>query len=161
MITRTITKRNGDTFTVLLDDADADYFDQYNWNVTDHNYVARRIGKRSTVYLHRLLNGEPEGLLIDHKNRNRLDNRRENLRVCNRAQNNSNNETKRDNSSGYVGVRRNRTGKWEAGFYDNNSYVYLGIFDDAAEAAKARDRAVLEHRGEFASLNFPDLALAN
>ena len=38
----------------------------------------------------------------------------------------------------------------------NRRTIYLGLFDDEAEAAKARDRKAYELASEFAYLNFPD-----
>jgi hypothetical protein len=46
--------------------------------------------------------------------------------------------------------------KWEAGITYRGEYLYLGLFDDEVEAAKARDRKAYELHGSYAYLNFPE-----
>ena len=95
---------------------------------------------------------------LDHVNRNGLDNRRINLRPATQSQNNANRSLFRNNKSGYRGVTWNqRARKWKAQIRVNGQYIYLGLFGDAIEAARAYNRAALEHFGEFAQLNpLPD-----
>ena len=95
----------------------------------------------------------------DHVNRNGLDNRRINLRTANQSQNCANQGVPSNNTSGYKGVTRNRANrKWKAQINVNGQYIYLGTFDDSAEAARAYNEAALEHFGEFAWLNpLPDV----
>ena len=94
-------------------------------------------------------------LIVDHINGNVLDNRKCNLRVCTRAENNRNVKKKRkNNTSGYVGVTKEGR-KWLATVHHNYKTYRLGRFEDKVEAARARDLKAIELHGEFASLNFP------
>jgi hypothetical protein len=164
MITRQITKRNGDKFTVLLDEADADIYDAHCWYMIN-GYVARTKqlgqGKTTTSYLHRELLRNPRNKDIDHKDGNKLNNSRANLRACSKSQNGSNRRIHHTNNSGYKGVCRHSSGKWQATIGANGRYTYLGLFDTPAEAAVARDREAIRLHKEFARLNFPELALAS
>jgi hypothetical protein len=113
------------------------------------------------VYLHQLIAGVKAP---DHANRDGLDNRRVNLRVATPSQNNINHGLSSDNTSGYKGVSwQTSARKWRAQIGVEGEHIYLGLFEDPAQAARAYNRAALEHFGEFAWLNpLPlDLALAS
>lgn len=103
--------------------------------------------------LHQVLVGRelPE---IDHHNRNRLDNRRCNLRPCTTSQNQANREAL-PHSSRYKGVTMQRkTGRFEARIVFRRRSIYLGTFATESDAAKAYDHKAVELFGEFARLNF-------
>lgn len=99
----------------------------------------------------------PDGFVIDHKNRNRSDNRLENLRLSTQSQNSCNSPMKINNTSGYYGVSLfdygNRKKKWRAYITSNKKRKGLGYFEDKTEAAKAYNVAAIELHGEFAKLN--------
>lgn len=96
----------------------------------------------------------PNGMEPDHINRNRLDNRFENLRLCTRSQNLAN-RVVRPNKTGFRGVVRRRSGKYR-GSLDHMGRKYLTpTVDTAEEAARARDEIARQLYGEFAILNFP------
>lgn len=114
----------------------------------------KRGGKKTTLYLHQLILDAPSGKMVDHRNGNGLDNRRENLRLASRAQNRQNSRLDRDSSSGYKGVRRNRR-KWQARINVGPNRITLGSFNTKEDAARAYDAAAKKHYGEFARVNFP------
>ncbi|MDI9433494.1 MAG: hypothetical protein QM570_17405 [Planctomycetota bacterium] len=87
--------------------------------------------------------------------RNGLDNRRCNLRICTQLQNSQNSRRRRPGKSRFRGVFP-RGDKWQAAVQHNGKPMYLGLFDEEVEAARARDRKAFELAGEFAVLNFPD-----
>lgn len=101
--------------------------------------------------LHRLILRPKHGLSVDHKNRDRLDNRRENLRCCTHSQNAANALWRKDS---YKGVWWKKTHKaWSATIRKDQKTYHLGCFADASDAARAYDKAALELFGEFALTN--------
>jgi hypothetical protein len=87
---------------------------------------------------------------IDHKNRDPLDDRIENLRPATRSQNTSNVGLRKDNTSGYKGVAWNkRNRKWVAYVGTGKKVIYLGYFDDPAEAHAAYVKAASQYHGDF------------
>lgn len=145
-------------FVVVVDDDDYERHAQYRW-CFDGRYAVRR--KRDTdgvsrkVYLHHEIMGKPPtGMEIDHKNRNKLDCRRENLRLCTVAQNRQNGSLQSSNKSGYRGVHFSKhVRKWVAQITTNGKMRHLGIFKTAEAASRAYNTAAMNLHGEFANLN--------
>ncbi len=148
----------------LLDSQDYYRLRRYKWVVygNGHNFYAVRskiTGPKKTAILsmHREIIEPPAGLLVDHRNRNGLDNRRDNLRPATHSQNACNRPKKKKTSSRYIGVSfRKRAGKWAAVIRNKGKKTWLGYFSSEIEAAKAYDAAARKYHGEFASLNFPE-----
>lgn len=123
-----------------------------NWYAAKgkHTFYALRDGQK----MHRLLAAVPDGQVVDHKDGDGLNNRRENLRICNTIHNTWNQRLRRDNLSGFKGVQFHRTtGKWRARIRVLGKLISLGLHEDKVAAAKAYNRAAVEHFGEFARLN--------
>jgi len=91
-----------------------------------------------------------EGVLVDHINRDPLDNRVENLRLCNQRQNSGNAKVKSNNKLGVKGVHLHKNGRFVAGIHKQGKSYYLGLFDTAEEAHAAYLKAAEETFGEFA-----------
>jgi len=108
-------------------------------------------GKQSLLYMHRVIMDAPKGFEVDHINNNRLDNRKENLRICTSSQNKMN--TKYKNKAGYRGVSINCSGKYRALIRFDGKNIHLGVFITAKEAAIAYNEAAVKYHGEFANLN--------
>lgn len=125
----------------------------YAWSLHSSGYAQARGHDGSNLLLHRLLLGFPDAD-IDHISGDKLDNRRSNLRVVNRSQNNMNLPRRSANESGYKGVYRNRD-RWAASIQAYGQRIHLGTFDTPEEAAKAYDSKALELHGNFARINFP------
>lgn len=90
--------------------------------------------------------------LVDHKDRNRANNRIENLRAASSVQNGYNKSMQISNTSGYKGVSYcKKTGKWQANISINGRIKFLGRFEFAEIAHLAYELAAAEHHGEFAS----------
>lgn len=145
------TDAQGNSFVI---DAD-DYSEvaQYYWS-NSAGYFWRQ--SPSNMALHRFLMRPPRGRVVDHIDGNPANNRRENLRVCSQAQNNQNKGKQRNNASGYKGVFWDKTiGKWRPRVNINGRSEYIGVYDSAEEAARARDAKAIELFGEYAVLNFP------
>jgi hypothetical protein len=93
--------------------------------------------------------GYPE---IDHKNRNKLDNRKCNLRPCTKSQNQGNRKPNKNNTSGYRGVTF-KCNNWAATIVINGIKTHLGYFGTKEGAAIAYNKAARKHWGSFANLN--------
>lgn len=151
---------------VLIDSEDLSLVEGLKWFVeykqrSTGRKVARvransyALGKNSPVALHQLVLGRP-GLIIDHINRNPLDNRKENLRLANHAGNRVNSDPHAGRKfKGPSRISRPSGDRWECRLWVNGSCLYLGTFDSEIGAAKAYDKKAKELWGEFARLNFP------
>lgn len=123
-------------------------------------YAQRHIrnadGTRTMQLLHRfLLSLTGHTPHVDHANRNSLDNRRTNLRICTRSQNKANGRKYRNGeTSQFRGVSWCKSAaKWKAEIRLNRVAFYLGCFVSEWEAAQAYNRAARECFGEFANPN--------
>lgn len=134
----------------LVDDSDFQRCSELKWHAWKgrNTYYARSRAGGKTTYMHSFILGCK---FVDHRNKNGLDNQRDNLRPCNRAQNNANG-TLRKHSSVYRGVRR-KAGRFAAEISVNGKVKHLGYFDSESDAALAYNNAAFELFGEFASLN--------
>jgi len=139
----------------IIDDADFDWLSQWKWSCAANGYAVRRKGAGESepgtvIYLHRVIMGFPTGKEVDHINRNKLDNRRSNLRIADRSLNASNMSAPRRNSSGVVGVQAH-AGGWMARIRVGNKNRYLGWFKDIALAIAARNQAETERLSLYLS----------
>ena len=97
-----------------------------------------------------------KGKLVDHKDGNKGNNCRSNLRVCTREENQRNTHKQNGSVSRYKGVAYDkRYDKWVGRCWYEGRDHFLGYYDDEVEAARAYDRAAVERLSEFARLNFP------
>jgi hypothetical protein len=100
-----------------------------------------------------LMTSEYPLLFIDHIDSDRTNNRWNNLRLADEKENMQNVVKRRDKTSKYKGVYKNKN-KWVAEIRPNTGKIVLGYFDDEIEAAKAYDNKALELFGEFSKKNF-------
>ena len=101
------------------------------------------------VRMHKIITNTDKNTIIDHINRDKLDNRKENFRYATKSENRINSKTRTDNVSGIQGVRFEE-GKWRVRISVNGKYVHLGMFNDFEEAVKTRLEAENKYYGEFA-----------
>lgn len=122
------------------------------WYQRPDGYVAtsnyRGCGYR---YLHSILLGkEGRDLYVDHRDRDRLNNRKSNLRIATPSQNGMNKNIRSNNTSGRVGVHWSSSNKkWCAMIGGNGQHTNLGYFDDFDDAVACREAAERERFGEF------------
>ncbi len=140
---------------ILLDGQDVEAISEYQWSIGTHGYATSGSGDRQ-VLMHRILTRAKDGEMVDHINRNKLDNRKANLRICSAQQNIMNREKLLSGRNPYKGVCQTPDGLWQAQIHYNNRSIYLGRFAESCEAAKAYDTAARDLFGEFAYLNFPN-----
>lgn len=154
---------------VALVDADLfDWLNQWSWqaHVKETGKVyARRVlcfnAVKTKFAMHRVIACAPPDAEVDHINGNSLDNRRANLRLATRWQNGLNTRRPKPPTSGFRGVRMpagKRRPLYSAVICVRGRTLYLGGRPTAEEAARLYDAAAREHFGEFAVLNFPEVA---
>jgi len=124
---------------------------KFRWRATwcDAYYAVASVwenGKGKNLYLHKLLLDAP---LIDHRDRNSLNNLESNLRPSTPTQSMQNRSVHRNNSCGIKGVSR-RGAKFTAKISVARKSQWLGTFDSAPQAAVAYREAALKLFGEFA-----------
>jgi hypothetical protein len=145
----------------VVDDEDFKWLSKFNWCLAltrGSGYAVRQIGtnqKSKHLSMHRAIMQPTEGMYVDHINRDTLDNRRANLRICTNKQNVINSKLRSDSTSGYRGVGWSKQKKkWQARIHNNGHLYHLGFFEKPEHAALVYDFAASEMFGEFAYLNF-------
>jgi hypothetical protein len=146
----------------LVDDKDFEFLNQFKWFASSNGdgdwYVCRRgrnNGKRITIRMHNMILPSHKGFLPDHKNRDGLDNQRENLRLATPSQNQHNKQKRVLSSSCFKGVSWCKRDKaWGAKIVLHKKCISLGNFKSEIQAALAYDEGAKKYHGEFASPNF-------
>jgi len=150
------------TFEVLVDEENFEELSKFNWYVRKNKHVFYVLcniivnENKKTLQMHRKVMGLNFGdkLIVDHKDHNGLNNRKENLRIVTHGQNMQNKRSSKNSSSKYLGVHLFKlTNKWRAEIKVNKKKFSLGFFADENEAAIAYNNAAITHFGEFANLN--------
>lgn len=139
----------------IFDSEDFDIIKKHYWSkdhstnhlISSENHSQIQIGRYIL-----LMNGYCLGdNVVDHINRNPLDNRKCNLRVCSQQQNTINRSLRNDNTSGKSGVTfHKRIGKWQSNVYLSGKRYHLGYFDNKEDAIAARLEGEEKYFGEFA-----------
>lgn len=136
----------------IVDDEDYPVISRITWSLDSGGYA-----HNGRFRMHQLILGFPKKRQTDHANRNRLDNRKANLRVATCSLNAAN-SGKRIGDTGFRGVTLDRRrGKYYAQITVRGQHQYLGFFADPQEAARAYDKAARAAFGAFAFQNFPEI----
>ncbi len=139
----------------IVDAADYDFLMRRNWcaswSETTKSFYAKSFDKTTgkLIYMHRTLFGEshPE---VDHRNRNTLDNRRENIRGCASSSNKHNIPKRRTNKSGYKGVSWcKERGLWVAHIQLQGKSIYIGGYHSREDAYSAYCARAVPAVGDF------------
>lgn len=149
----------GNSEFALVDFEDYEYLNELKWHIhkNGNQLYARSVfyenKKQKSIYMHRLIL-EPKGKCIDHINGNGLDNRKCNLRICERHENALNRKMNINNLSGFKGVSWFKVAKkWRAQIQYKKIVYYLGSYEKRIDAARAYNKAAIKFFGEFAKLN--------
>ena len=140
-----------------MDDEDYEYLKQYKWNLNKDNYAYRvepytgSYGQPLFVMMHRTIlrqNGKSiRGFVVDHRDGNRLNNQKCNLRTCTAIQNSQNKKHKPTKDSPYKGVKYLKG----CNKYRASINLDLGTFPTAEEASATYNEMAIEIYGEFAN----------
>ena len=139
-------KYNNEKARTLIDLDDVDRCKQLKWSMTG-NYVCN---SKTKILLHRFLLNTSDDMIIDHINRNKLDNRKDNLRICTYKDNNRNMPMRKNAKSENRGIYKSAKNSWVARIKVNKKDIYLGTFKTLEDAIAARQQAEIEYFGEFA-----------
>jgi len=134
----------------IIDLDDVERCKPYKWTLRNDGYVSAKINNKG-VKLHRFIVNTPKGLHTDHENRNRLDYRKNNLKICTQEENNKNKGIYNTNKSGYTGVKRANTisERYSAEIKIKGKTIHLGRFHTYEEAVKARQNAEIKYYGKI------------
>ncbi len=122
----------------IIDLSDVNIVKHYRWHTTKKHYPRTTIDGK-IIYLHRFLLNVYNDDIIDHINKNPLDNRRNNLRIADLSLNRINSKTNSNNTSGFRGVLyRKDSKKWEANIRINGKKIYLAETKDKKLAIAKR-----------------------
>lgn len=150
----------------IIDNEDAKLISKHKWHCTTKGYAARRRRKNEgdgayLIPMHRFIleshNVDLDGLVTDHINGNKLDNRKCNLRAVDNAANVQASKQYRNNSTGYRGVSYNKEKSlYEANIKTGKNRIKIGYYRDIKLAARAYDYYARKEFGNHATLNFPN-----
>lgn len=126
---------------VLVDDEDIKRLSEIAWWITPQGYVVCKLpsadGHRRCIGMHRFLMNDPDTDAVDHINRNKLDNRKANLRACSHSKNCRNIGKRRGCSSRHRGVSWNKRRKrWQVVLRVDGKLQWHGFYDSESDAAR-------------------------
>lgn len=147
-------------FVTIVDDEDYEWLNAFPWHYLLGYARKNVIGpdrKQHPEFMHRWILGLEWGdpRPGDHINHDSLDNRRSNLRICSDMKDNATNVSARVGcSSRFKGVSWHKAGnRWRAYISFDGKHQHIGSYVTEEEAARAYDRAAIEHYGEFVCTN--------
>lgn len=145
-------KRKG---IALVSEEDYELLSKYSWSKNKKGYVTATINGKS-VRMHKFIMNADKYEKVDHINRKKYDNRRENLRIINTDDNNKNKGINK-NSNKYKFVFFQKIyQKYSVRVTYNSKTIYLGWYDDEIEAAEIADMYIVHNDLDYVPLNFPD-----
>ena len=148
--------KNGET--TIVDDDDFDYLSKHKWYLSKHGYAIgceKRNNIKSFAKIHRIIMGiNDPSIKIDHVNGNKLDNRKNNLRIASNSQNVHNSAKRKNTSNSFKGVNYvHRIKLWQSRCRMNNCDYFLGHFSSEIAAAYAYNKKAIE-LSEYSRINY-------
>lgn len=137
-----------------IDEEDYEWVKQFSWRLC-RGYASRDPGKRRGIRyiaLHREIMKTPTGMYTDHINRDPLDNRKSNLRICTQSENQANRTVSRNNKLGIKGVIFSKN-RFVASVKFQGKRKSLGSFKTVEEATLAYNEGAKKLHGEFVPLS--------
>lgn len=148
--------KDGTKVPVKVDNEDVSDLLLFRWsrlNTKENAYAYTNIvveGKQKAILMHKFILNYFGDLDIDHKNGDKFDNRKSNLRVCTHQNNGFNQKVRKNNTSGHKGVNWfKRDSNWEVKIMVDYKAIYLGRYKSLEEAIKVRKEAEEKYFGEF------------
>lgn len=142
--------KNQPPIKVIIDESDYERVSRYKWFITN-GYIATRMINKKMTYLHRFILNTPEGKVTDHINHNKLDNRKENLRICTSRENSINCKLSKNNNTGFRGTSFEKDrGVYSAYLMVNRKKVHLGRYENLKDAIDARMAGEKKYFGIYA-----------
>jgi hypothetical protein len=143
-------------FVTIVDDEDYAHLVLIPWRYNNNGYAITAKTAQPKAMHHYILH-IPPNMVADHINRDRLDNRKINLRICTKLENSKNRSKRFNSKSDFRGVSyNNRDKNWAAKIWVDGKNLHLGTFSNDIDAAKAYDEAAAFYYKQFANLNFGD-----
>lgn len=139
----------------LVDDEDYERLSVHIWfkYVSGYNVYALRRHSGKRELMHQFILGSPGGV-IDHKDRNGLNNQKSNLRKCTHAENMRNRKMRQDSKNKYKGIEYiKKDNRWRAQIFVDGNRFRGPRFKTQEEAGADYNRLAILHHGEFAHLN--------
>lgn len=151
------TKKYPGTYA-LVDDEDYERINKWKWYPNKAGYAVRDIHtigyQKLTLRMHREILRYVGGKEIDHKNAHKLDNQKNNLRICTHRENLMNKRIQSNNKSGFKGVSLHKnTGLWVTQLSIKGKRRFVKYYKHKLDAAKAYNEVAKEYFGEYAHLN--------
>ena len=135
---------------ILVDATDLDLVKDHSWCVSSQGYAVANIDGRVVKINRYILGNECEGKVVDHINRNKLDNRRANLRYATPCENSRNCSKTKGSTNPYVGVRLTKSGNYAVRITADRQDIYVGTYNNLQEAIAERQKAEIKYHKEFA-----------
>ena len=137
-------------YKAIVDEEDFERVSQHKWLYIEQGYARTKIN-RKTMSLHRFIMNARPGQVVDHRNHDKLDNRRTNLRICTQRQNSMNKRTPAGRR--FKGIDLHHCGRYRARVRRDGKLLFVGWADTPEEAAALYNLGAIKHFGEFAYLN--------
>jgi hypothetical protein len=151
--------RAGRGLYTKIDDEDYFTLSQVGWALNNFGYAIHHTtsnGKSKSYLMHRVIMKAPKDKVVDHINGDKLDNRKDNLRLCTQSENRQNS---RRQANKYKGVRFSPNypkAPWHVRIKGtSHREEYIGQFESEIHAAVCYDLWAVDMYGEFAKTNFP------